>query len=140
MKGSLPATLASFGHVLWWSMKYPGKHQTGTRTRVRQHATGGIWARPRTTAPVGHVSSSDVIASHLTVHADNGQFLLEVYYDSQQLEAALLRAAPASTAGQPTASTVDAPDLLRKLGELRDAGILSAAELEAKKAEILKRI
>ena len=78
MKGSLPATLASFDHVLWRSMKYPGKHQRETRTRVRQHATGGIWARPRTTAPVGHVSSSDVIASHLTVHADDGQFLLEV--------------------------------------------------------------
>jgi hypothetical protein len=31
-------------------------------------------------------------------------------------------------------------DQLRKLGELRDAGILSEAEFAAKKAEILARI
>jgi hypothetical protein len=87
------------------------------------------------------VSSSDVIASHLTVHSADGQFLLEVYYDAQQLKAALVRAAPVcAAAAQPTDPTFDAPDLLRKLGDLRDAGILSATEFESKKAEILKRI
>jgi len=34
----------------------------------------------------------------------------------------------------------DALEQLRKLGELRDAGVLTAAEFEAKKAELLGRI
>jgi hypothetical protein len=34
----------------------------------------------------------------------------------------------------------DPIDQLRKLGELRDAGILTSAEFDAKKAEILARM
>ncbi len=37
-------------------------------------------------------------------------------------------------------SSNDAIDLLRKLGELKDSGLLSEEEFEAKKAEILKKI
>ena len=44
-------------------------------------------------------------------------------------------------AGEPAASgPPDVMDQLRKLGELRDAGILTAEEFEAKKAELLARM
>jgi len=48
---------------------------------------------------------------------------------------ALIVAAKAPAAGQP-----DVMDQLRKLGELRSIGVLSDAEFEAKKAELLSRI
>jgi hypothetical protein len=47
------------------------------------------------------------------------------------------RPAPAPTAGQ---ATGDALERLKKLGELRAAGVITDAEFEAKKAEILKGI
>ncbi|WP_455432961.1 DUF4429 domain-containing protein [Streptosporangium soli] len=38
------------------------------------------------------------------------------------------------------AAVVDIPDLIRKLGELRDAGLLTDEEFQAKKAELLARL
>ena len=46
-------------------------------------------------------------------------------------------AAPASEA---SADTDDAFDQIRKLGELKDAGLLTEEEFNAKKAEMLKRL
>jgi len=46
---------------------------------------------------------------------------------------------PAAPAGPPAAET-DPMEQIRKLAELRDAGILSNEEFESKKAEILGRI
>jgi len=46
-------------------------------------------------------------------------------------------AAPAATPAAGDAATPDKFDTLKKLGELRDAGVLTDAEFEAKKAEIL---
>jgi len=42
--------------------------------------------------------------------------------------------------GTPDHSAPDALDQLRKLGELRDAGVLTDDEFNAKKAELLGRI
>lgn len=58
---------------------------------------------------------------------------------------ALATVAPAPAASQPGTATQMAPvndaaaqlELLAKLGELRQAGVLTEAEFEAKKAEIL---
>jgi Domain of unknown function (DUF4429)/Short C-terminal domain len=41
---------------------------------------------------------------------------------------------------QPTTSEPDAADQLKKHGELRDAGVVTDEEFEAKKAELLKRL
>ncbi len=41
---------------------------------------------------------------------------------------------------QPTTSEPDATDQLKKLGELRDAGVVTDEEFEAKKVELLKRL
>lgn len=48
-------------------------------------------------------------------------------------------ASPTAGPGTPSAS-VDAMAQLKQLGELRDAGILTADEFESKKAELLRRI
>jgi len=44
------------------------------------------------------------------------------------------------TAPTPTAAQPDVVDQIRRLGELRDAGVLTAAEFDAKKAELLGRL
>jgi hypothetical protein len=54
--------------------------------------------------------------------------------------AVLVRAAGAPPASAPEPAPDDAVELLRRLGELRDAGVLSAEEFAAKKAELLRRI
>ena len=41
---------------------------------------------------------------------------------------------------EPVAPVADIPDQIRKLADLRDAGILSTAEFEAKKSELLARM
>jgi hypothetical protein len=56
---------------------------------------------------------------------------------------ARLSEAPAPAAESPAAAATPAPDVyeqLAKLGELRTAGIVTDAEFEAKKAELLSRI
>lgn len=48
--------------------------------------------------------------------------------------------APVTAPTQPTPTSPDAMAQLRQLGELRDAGILTDAEFETKKADILSRM
>jgi hypothetical protein len=55
----------------------------------------------------------------------------------QSIEAGRSASAPAANSPE---KTPDSLDMLRKLGELKDAGILTAAEFEAKKAELLARL
>jgi hypothetical protein len=46
-----------------------------------------------------------------------------------------------ATSAQPApSSTSDIPDQIRKLGELHDAGVLTAAEFQDKKADLLRRL
>ena len=47
---------------------------------------------------------------------------------------------PAYSSVPPAPAPLDVPDQIRKLGELRDAGLLTAAEFESKKAELLARM
>jgi Bacterial PH domain/Short C-terminal domain len=48
--------------------------------------------------------------------------------------------APAADSAQSEQQAPDIPDQIRKLGELRDAGMLSEEEFEAKKADLLSRM
>ena len=50
------------------------------------------------------------------------------------------RQARAYPALPPTSNVPDVPDQLRRLGELRAAGIVTGAEFEGKKAELLARM
>lgn len=46
----------------------------------------------------------------------------------------------AETAQSPSPATDDVPSKLRDLADLRDKGILTESEFEAKKAELLSRL
>lgn len=63
---------------------------------------------------------------------------------TQAIPPAMYAAQPSPAAAQPTSdareSMQDPIEQLKKLGELRDAGILTAEEFDAKKAEILNRM
>lgn len=62
--------------------------------------------------------------------------------DAAARQAAPVAPAPAPAAAAPAAPTADFDtklSQLRQLGELRDAGILTEAEFEIKKAEILRQ-
>ncbi|WP_327708037.1 SHOCT domain-containing protein [Streptomyces sp. NBC_00464] len=48
--------------------------------------------------------------------------------------------APAPAPAAPTRSSQEIMDLLRQLGELRDAGVVTPADFEAKKADFLSRL
>lgn len=48
--------------------------------------------------------------------------------------------APAAPATAPAAAAVDPVEQLKKLAELRDAGVLTSEEFEAKKADLMGRI
>jgi hypothetical protein len=52
----------------------------------------------------------------------------------------LMREARQAHSAPPAPAPMDVPDQLRKLAELRDAGILTAAEFDAKKADLLRRM
>jgi hypothetical protein len=52
---------------------------------------------------------------------------------------ALISAAKAAHFSPPPAAAFDPLDQLRKLGELRDAGIITMAEFDAKKVDLLRR-
>jgi 3-oxoacyl-ACP reductase-like protein len=56
-----------------------------------------------------------------------------------QFQPAAAPPAPAAAAAAPAAG-VDIPDQIAKLAALRDQGVLSADEFEAKKAELLDRL
>jgi hypothetical protein len=47
---------------------------------------------------------------------------------------------PAAPTNAPSPARQDALEQLRRLGELRDSGVITDSEFEAKKAELLKRI
>lgn len=62
-------------------------------------------------------------------------------FASKVRERATMAHAPVATAAAPTrAAAAGIPDEIRKLGELRDAGILTEEEFAAKKAELLARL
>jgi hypothetical protein len=50
------------------------------------------------------------------------------------------RQAPANQPPVPQPQAPDVMDQLKKLGELRDAGVLTSEEFEAKKADLLARL
>jgi Bacterial PH domain/Short C-terminal domain len=71
------------------------------------------------------------------VNKDDGKAITDLM--RHRLSAPKPTATASSAAEAPTAAA-DIPDQIRKLGELRDAGVLTADEFEAKKAELLSRM
>lgn len=70
----------------------------------------------------------------------NAIALTRADFDQARAGAAIIRELIfAQQSGVAPRSTIDPTDQLRKVGELRDAGVLTPAEFEAKKAAILAR-
>ena len=74
------------------------------------------------------------------VDKEDGKGMVDALRDRLNAPTASPGAAAPAPAPVAASATPDPFEQLRKLGELRDAGILSTEEFEAKKAEILSRL
>lgn len=95
-------------------------------------------------------SNAGLVTGDLTVHASGNRAVISqiVKQDLKHLADALRERiatgrqpfAPPSPSPSPAASQPDVMDQLRKLGDLRNAGILTQEEFDAKKADLLTRL
>jgi hypothetical protein len=74
------------------------------------------------------------------VHKEIGKSVVDVVRSIISQPAATAYAPPQVPSAPAPAGGADVFEQLRKLGDLRDAGIVTAAEFEAKKAELLARL
>jgi hypothetical protein len=105
--------------------------QTIHFTQVAQVSVkrGVVWSEVKVESTGGH----EIVAKGLSKdEADAAKKLLDQLIHESRTQPVVVAAAP------PAAP--DIPEQIRKLGELRDAGILSNEEFEAKKAELLSRM
>jgi hypothetical protein len=85
--------------------------------------------------------------SRVTVKSGGGEIPFRFRHeDAQSFRSAIMPLViaagqpPTPTVPTPTVAEPDVADQIRKLAELRDAGIVSEAEFQAKKAELLQRM
>jgi hypothetical protein len=108
---------------------------TGTR---RQDFKMAPWEKPTTQLALEKATSNQfgpnlvLLLTHKK-HAEEGRRVMDAIQRLVGVQADVADPSPATT-------TPDSTDLLRKLAELRDAGVLSDDEFAAKKQEILDRI
>lgn len=74
-----------------------------------------------------------------TVNKDDGKEIVDLIRHRLSAPPQSPPAAP-QAAAPPPAAAADPIEQLKRLGELRDAGIVTDAEFEAKKAELLSRM
>jgi hypothetical protein len=93
--------------------------------------------------------STGVLSGEVTIHsAGTKHKITDIHPKRRAVEiAAYVRAKMGEVASAgtiapqaPEAPTTDLADQLRKLGELRDAGVLTSEEFDAKKADLLGRM
>lgn len=99
--------------------------------------------------PYGNISSFEqsksMMGYQLSFHASGNRVKLKGVSDRDAFEkfTELIKTRIGSTASAETSAATSADDVfdqLRKLGDLRDAGIVTTEEFEAKKAELLARL
>jgi hypothetical protein len=114
------------------------------KDRIEQHRYG-FFGGMFNEMPVARLKENKKKNLYLAIISDKGSFLLEVpSADAMTLKGKLLltqskRKTAAPSSAESRASS-DPAEQLRKLGELRDAGVLTEEEFSAKKADLLKRI
>jgi hypothetical protein len=94
------------------------------------------WATGMMTGTVTVFASGNK-AEIKNVNKDDGKAITDLV--RQRLSAGK-PASPTEPVAQPAPGGPDIPDQIRKLGELRDAGVLTDEEFESKKAELLSRM
>lgn len=88
-----------------------------------------------------------VLGARLVVNAGGDEWTLHNVYPKEAVDqiAGVIRTEAQNRHPPPTQPATEAPapdvmDQLKKLGELRDAGVLTNAEFEVKKADLLSRL
>jgi Short C-terminal domain len=101
-----------------------------TVSRVQIPPIGGRY-------PIFYDASDPTTFAYVTVDDDQGRAtVVQMFGDAFGADASGVGLPAAPQAAAP-AATADPLDQIKKLGELRDAGVLTDAEFEAKKAELL---
>jgi hypothetical protein len=116
----------------------------GATARVDQSGSERVFRDTRQafiTIEGPHVSISQKLASEskFTVQAAR-QFAAKVNQLSQQLAAKAAAAQQAAQVQAPAEQATDIPEQIRKLGELKEQGLLTDEEFAAKKTELLARL
>lgn len=114
------------------------------KSKVQQRATGGIWAPPGKTAPVSRTYSRHVGQSQVGIATVDGDWLLRVSVEPATLQGKLLLTKglwsdQASTREQES-PTGSAAERLTRLAELHDGGLITEAEYQQTKANILRSL
>lgn len=119
--------------------------RTEIKTRIAEMPFGGLSTSIFTTTPVPKTQSKFVGQCFLRIETTkNYECLLRVHAEAKKLEARLmetshLRPKPAEAPAMVEAKA-DPLEQLEKLGQLRDAGVLTDDEFQTKKAELLRRL
>jgi hypothetical protein len=89
-----------------------------------------------------NIKKAGLMLSDVVVRSGGGEIPFRFRHEDAQSFRAAIMPLVLATAPQPTVApaALDAADQLRKLGELRDAGILSEDEFQTKKAQLLERM
>ncbi len=93
-------------------------------------------------------SRSGAVQGELKVHASGNKTDIEgvdnfdpkEFADALRAEIARLKAAPRETQESSPSADGDVLDQIARLAQLQDAGVITAEEFEAKKAELLSRL
>lgn len=112
----------------------------------------GIFGEVFETMPISKITSVETrsFMGHriLTLHTSHDELKFKTFEEKQAFDAVHARieelrdqdGKPAASAASQTPASESTIDQLKKLGELRDAGILTDEEFTSKKAELLARL
>lgn len=150
------AHLAAGEQVVAWGDGYIGemmgkgkdKQHNGSLVVTDQRAAffrAGLFGQVLETIPLKGITSIErkSFMGHRSIRLHTSHDALEFKTfdkEQEQLLVTAIESGRASTAPAPAAAQTDASDVLRKLAELRESGVLTDEEFASKKAELLARI
>jgi len=103
------------------------------------NATQGVEVTPARAISSVETKKDGLVWTKVTVYASGNNIVFRLsHQDAARFKDILTKLLLAPT--QPAAAQPDVTDQIRKLGELRDSGVLSEDEFAAKKAELLARL
>ena len=146
--------------LLWDGMSHESgrnAHVSLFSNRIEREKPRGVFsvssaAQDHEVIPIRSVTSVNIkkdglMLSKVTVKSGGGEIPFRFRHeDAQSFRSAIMSLViaaghpPSPTPPAPTAPEPDVADQIRKLAELRDAGIVSEEEFQTKKAELLKRM